>query len=146
MNSTSDQILGFHKTGIFSIEKIRMSILYNIFNPNNHHNQYNHYMHPSKQYSHRNQYCIINLPNHTFISKYDSKSSGNTWWMVFRGARNVRASVGSMNPFQTMGKADFTLIDPRYFPLLILSRHGQGSFRSFCPQVLASPYPFQIVG
>jgi hypothetical protein len=33
--------------------------------------------------------------------------------MAFRGARNMRMSVGSMNPFQTMGKADFTLIDPR---------------------------------
>jgi hypothetical protein len=33
--------------------------------------------------------------------------------MAFRGAKNMRMSVGSMNPFQTMGKADFTLIDPR---------------------------------
>lgn len=33
--------------------------------------------------------------------------------LLFRGASNVRASVGSMNPFQTMGKAEFTLIDPR---------------------------------
>ena len=40
---------------------------------------------------------------------------GFDWWMGNnnRGAKNVRASVGSMNPFQTMGKADFTLIDPR---------------------------------